>query len=531
MWRRLLSHPYRLLIALLLSLIAAALAPPKPIAAHPLGNFSVNRYTSLEIEPAGLRLRYVLDMAEIPTFQLRPDIDRDGDDAIDPAESDHFRRALLDQIAANLALRLDDRRLSLQLGQSTLDFPPGQGDLLTLRLEATFTAELPPAAGEWRVDYADGNYPDRPGWKEIVVLPTPGVSLLESTALTEDLSRGLLDYPEDLLQSPPALDAVSFRAAPLTGQLSAAAQTAAPAGDEVRLPADRFGSDELADRFAALAALPDPGPGVLALALVVAVVLGALHALSPGHGKAVVGAYLVGSRGTARHALFLGLTTTITHTAGVFAFGLLVLAAAQFIQPAQLYPWLGVMSGLMVAAIGLSLFRQRWSALRGRPHTHHHHHLPADHHHHPVHPAHPGETLPTDHHHHHPGDHADHHHHPVHPAHPCEKTPASVTWRSLLALGISGGILPCPSALLLLLSAIALGRVALGLVLIVAFSIGLAGVLTIVGLLLIFAGRVLERTPIRGGRLVSLIPLLSAVFVALAGALIAFNALLQTGLL
>lgn len=119
----------------------------------------------------------------------------------------------------------------------------------------------------------------------------------------------------------------------------------------------------------------------------------------------------------------------------------------------------------------------------------------------------------------------------MHPAHPCEKTPASVTWRSLLALGISGGILPCPSALLLLLSAIALGRVALGLVLIVAFSIGLAGVLTIVGLLLIFAGRVLERAPIRGGRLVSLIPLLSAVFVALAGALIAFNALLQTGFL
>ena len=251
------------------------------------------------------------------------------------------------------------------------------------------------------------------------------------------------------------------------------------------------------------------------ITLLTAFGLGAAHALTPGHGKTVVGAYLVGSRGTAKHAVFLGLTTTITHTAGVFLFGLIVLFASQFILPEQLYPWLGVTSGLLVVWIGLSLVYGRWRAM----------HQPAHHHQH-------------DHHHDHNHDHHHDHDHTVgyhthfgightH-THPHNE---DITWRSLLALGISGGLIPCPSALVVLLSAIALGRVALGLALITVFSLGLASVLTGIGLVLVYAGKLFQRLPGDNGRFIQAIPVLSALFITLVGIGITFRAFLEIGLI
>jgi ABC-type nickel/cobalt efflux system permease component RcnA len=257
----------------------------------------------------------------------------------------------------------------------------------------------------------------------------------------------------------------------------------------------RFSSD----RFAELITVGNPGPGLLAGVLLLAFGLGAAHALTPGHGKTIVGAYLVGSRGTAKHALFLGLTTTITHTAGVFAFGLLVLFASQFIVPEQLYPWLGVLSGLLVVTIGFSLLRGRWRDWRKKPDIDHselegyHTHFGIGHNH----------------------------------------TPATneVSWRSLLALGVSGGLLPCPSALVLLLSAVALQRVAFGLLLIVIFSFGLASVLTGIGLTLVYAGRWFSRLDMGNGRWAKALPVFSALFITLAGIGITVQALVQTGAL
>ncbi|MBA3534244.1 MAG: sulfite exporter TauE/SafE family protein, partial [Ardenticatenales bacterium] len=210
---------------------------------------------------------------------------------------------------------------------------------------------------------------------------------------------------------------------------------------------------------------------------------------------------LVGSRGTVGHALFLGLTTTITHTAGVFALGLMTLFLSQYILPEQLYPWLSVLSGLLVVGIGVSLFSQRlrrFLAARTNSAEHDHH----------------------DHDHGHDHDHSHSHSH---------MPPATVTWRSLLALGISGGLLPCPSALVLLLSAMALGRVGLGLVLIIAFSLGLASVLTGIGVLLVHAQRLFERIPV-SGRLFQALPVGSALLITLAGLGITVQALAQTGL-
>ena len=246
--------------------------------------------------------------------------------------------------------------------------------------------------------------------------------------------------------------------------------------------------------------------GTLLIAIAGAFVWGGMHALSPGHGKTIVGAYLVGARATAQHALFLGLTTTITHTVAVFGLGLVALFASRFVVPAQLYPWLSCLSGLMVVAIGLNLFisrLQNTQFLSSHTHNRHSHHYHHDHHH----------------------PHGGSHHSPVTPI--TDEAPPS--WRSLLTLGISGGLVPCPSALVVLLSAVALGRVGFGLVMVLAFSLGLAGVLTGLGLLLVRTKRLFDRLPLQR-RLVKVLPAVSAFCVALLGVGITTQALLQLGL-
>jgi ABC-type nickel/cobalt efflux system permease component RcnA len=195
---------------------------------------------------------------------------------------------------------------------------------------------------------------------------------------------------------------------------------------------------------------------------------GAAHALSPGHGKTIVTAYLVGQRGTPRHAALLGLIVTATHTVGVFALGLVTLLLSRFVVPDHLYPWLNLTSGLLVVTIGASVLSSRLRSRRA--HAHHHHH---------------------------------HHHY-------------EISRRSLVAVGVSGGLLPCPSALVVLLAAITLHRVAFGLLLIVAFSAGLALSITGIGLVAVLAKRAFRRVSFEG-RLVRLLPAISALVIVVAG--------------
>jgi ABC-type nickel/cobalt efflux system permease component RcnA len=196
---------------------------------------------------------------------------------------------------------------------------------------------------------------------------------------------------------------------------------------------------------------------------------GALHALSPGHGKAMVAAYLVGTRGTTRDAVALGATVTITHTIGVFALGFVTLALSAYVLPQDLYQWLNLVSALLVLSVGAAVLRKR---------THHHHH------------------------------HDGHHHHD------------HVTKKSILAMGASAGIIPCPSALVVLLGAIAQHQIGLGLVLITAFSMGLAATLTGLGVLVVRAARV-PLTP----RAAAVIPALSAALIVLVGIVMTAKAL------
>lgn len=247
--------------------------------------------------------------------------------------------------------------------------------------------------------------------------------------------------------------------------------------------------------------------GTLLVAIAASFLWGGIHAMSPGHGKTIVGAYLVGARATAQHAVFLGLTTTITHTLAVFGLGLITLFASRFIVPEQLYPWLSCLSGLMVVAIGLNLFisRLRNSHFHGT-HSHYTHDEHSHHHEHA-----------------HTHDSSNHSHLPP------LTNEAPPSWRNLLTLGVSGGLVPCPSALVVLLSAIALGRVGFGLLMVLAFSLGLAGVLTGLGLLLVHTKRLFDRLPLQRS-LMQVLPALSAFCVALLGLGITTQALMQIGL-
>jgi nickel/cobalt transporter (NicO) family protein len=260
---------------------------------------------------------------------------------------------------------------------------------------------------------------------------------------------------------------------------------ALPSGRGVKLP-------EQEDLLAMLRASELSVPLVVG-ALVAVMVWGAGHALTPGHGKTIVAAYLIGSRSTPWHALYLGLTVTLTHTLGVFALGLVALFASSYVLPEQLYPWLGAVSGLVVVGLGGVLFWRRVRPLLARwGYNHHRTHRHG--HYHPDHP-HAHEHLDSHGHPHGPEHHHTHNHGHGHSHLPPGADGSPVTWRSLLGLGVSGGLLPCPSALVLLVTAVSINRAALGMVLVVAFSLGLAGVLTMVGLLFVKGSRLVQRAP------------------------------------
>ena len=421
----------------------AALVLPAAASAHPLGNFTINRFSRLETSGPRLYVLYVLDMAEIPTFQAG---------RIDP-------QAYARRIARNAELTVDGRRARLTPVAHALAHPRGAGGLRTTRLEVMLRG--PVLRHESRVVYHDNNYRDRIGWKEIVV-----------GSNAHSVSDELRAYPKDLLSSPLDVTSVTARVAPSSGPSTPPALTR---GRALQAP------DRVADSgFARLIGRRHLSALVILASLAAALFWGAAHALSPGHGKTIVTAYLVGSRGTPLHAALLGLVVTATHTVGVFALGLVTLTLSQFVVPDRLYPWLNLVSGLLVVAVGATVLLTRLRHRRAHAHGHAHVH------------AH---------------DHHDGHAH---------GTAGALGWRSLVGVGVSGGLLPCPSALVVLLGAISLHRVAFGLLLIVAFSAGLALSITGVGLLAVVAKRAFSRASF-DGRLVSLLPALSALVILAAG--------------
>ncbi len=486
----------RTLVTLILA-VAALAGFAQPASAHPLGNFTVNHYSLIEVDRGAVRLTYVIDMAEIPTFQALGSGDRS------PAAARAYALAHIGGWARTLDLSVDGRPVALATQAVTASLRPGQAGLEIMRVQAELTGTVP-GAGPFTLAYHDRSFEGQLGWREIVMRAGSGAVLTRSGVATQDVSHMLRHYPTGLLQTP--LQVTSASAGYRYG--SGRSVTVAP-----QVPGGGVAIGTSETGFTSLIGHSSLTPGFVALALALAIAWGALHALSPGHGKSIVAAYLIGSRGTARHAAFLGATVTVTHTTGVFALGMVALLLSHYIVPETLYPWLGVLSGLLVIVMGASILSRRLSSTANRPepdHRHHHHH-----HHHHEHDHHHG--------HHHHGDHG--HHHAGHTHMPPGADGSPITRRSLLMLGISGGILPCPSALVVMLGAIALHRIAFGLLLVLAFSIGLALTLTSIGLVVVYARRLIERAPVSGGRVTAWIPVFSAGVITLLGVGVTVQAL------
>jgi nickel/cobalt exporter len=430
-------------LALLVGVVAA-LAVPAAASAHPLGNFTINRFSRVEVEGPRVYVRYVLDLAEIPTFQAGR------------IDAQTYAR----RIARGARLTVNGQPARLSPVAQALAHPRGAGGLPTTRLEVVLRG--PRLSGPAAVTYRDGNFAGRIGWQEVVVGDAPS------------RSRELRAYPQDLLSSPLDVSSVSTRLAPGRG---ADTPPALSPGASLRAP------DRVADSgFAGLIGREHLGFWVVLASLGLALFWGAAHALSPGHGKSIVTAYLVGRRGTPRHAALLGLVVTVTHTIGVFALGLVTLLLSRFIVPEDLYPWLNLVSGLLVVGIGGAVLRGRWQHRRAHAHGAHH----------------------------------DHHHH--------EHREGDPSLRSLLAVGVSGGLLPCPSALVVLLAAISLHRVGYGLVLIVAFSVGLAATITGIGVVAVLARNAFARLSFEG-RALRLLPAASAALILAAGIVMTIHAI------
>ncbi len=485
-------------------------AAPQALA-HPLGNFTVNHYSGLDLWPGSIRIQYVVDMAEIPTYQETPNIDANGDGTITDSERQAWADRTAPALMANVTLRFDGTQAKLRVASDSMSFRPGQAGLPILRMVAAFVGSFPSSTG--RVEYQDRNYPGRIGWKEITARSEPGLALTGSSVPAASVSNALLAYPVDMLSSPLDVMTATFSFQPGPGS---AAGASGPGGRTVSgAPVASGGS------FAGLVRWRLT-PLVLALSLLLAFGFGAVHALGPGHGKTITAAYLVGSGAKRAQATAVGIAVSLMHTASVLALGLVFLVLARSFPPERVYPWLELVTGLVALGLGSYLLVVRIRATRRgmdpwHGHTHsgdlvegqgHGAHVPG---HAGLQAGHAGpqmmdasigvmvlerdQELTQDHPH----------------THPSPDIARSVTSRSLLALAVAGGILPSPTAFVVLLGAVRAHRIAYGLGLILAFSVGLAAALVLVGVFALRARSVVSNK--LTGRWGGLLPIGSAMLI------------------
>ena len=431
--------------------------------AHPMGNFSINHYALIMPAQHSVEVLYVLDIAELPTLQLLQKWDLTRDSA--PEALRARVRAEAREWASGLEISENGHAVPASVDRVEYAIQNGAGGLPVIRVNMHL--RFPGMQGA--LDYQDNNFSERAGWKEIVIEARPGVAISKASPDDADRSRALTAYPQDPTLAPPQdtrshvewslsaplvtripHPAAAERASPQPPQGTPSAPRRSVGTDSTPIEANSLGAVRRNDFLSrTLAKGKNLSLGVALLCLCVAFGLGALHAIEPGHGKTMVAAYLVGSRGTVRQALFLGGMVTFTHTATVFVLGFVTLFLSRYLLPETLTKWLGVVSGVSIIWIGgLLLFRR----LRKLSHAHDHHH---------------------------------HHDHP-HGTHKHSHVPeGEVSFGSLVALGVSGGLVPCPAALVLLLSCISIGRPGLGLLFLISFSMGLALVLMLIGVMVL----------------------------------------------
>ena len=469
--------------------VAVLALPAQSASAHPLGNLSVNQALALNLYANRVDVAAVIDLAELPTLQERAAVAVEG--------SARYNARICQQLARDLTVRLNGRRLVWTVRPTGFEYQPGSAGLHTTRVTCALSADADLAAAS-TVDVTNGYRADRIGWRELTATGH-GVHPVDPPIPARSVTDELRAYPTDLLGSPLDQRSARLRVDPGDGPAALGPKTHLQRGDPVSrwiASADRTLERLVGDRLTPLV-------GVLAVALALA--LGAGHAALPGHGKTVMAAYLAGRHGRPRDALVVGAVVTFTHTGGVLVLGLLLTTAAGLAGEVVL-SWLGVASGVLVAALGVAMLL---TALHRRAPAHDHAH---DHRH--------------GHDHHHGHDHRHHTHRDHH--HPHETGPGRRL--GLVGMGVAGGLVPSPSALVVLLGAIGLGHTAFGVLLVAAYGVGMAGTLTAAGLLLI---RLRDRWTARPHRsltrLAGLIPAGSAALVLCVGLGLAGRAAMALG--
>jgi nickel/cobalt exporter len=530
-------------LAAVVGLLAVVLLPAIA-AAHPLGNFTINHYTGIRVEPDRILLDVVIDQAEIPTFQARLDFDIDGDGEVSDGETETGRVTACEGLRPALTLTVDGAQPRLTLTEAGLTFPQGVGGLATMRMVCGFSAETGPLAAGARIEYADTSSSDRLGWREIVT----GGSAMTLTARdgaprSESASARLTAYPTNLLTQALADTSISFAATPggptspaydipdaspvagaagadgatstpLSSGSGGAAMTpvappAAAAAAVAGTPGGVTGSD-----LPSIFRTTDVTPIVLLVSILTAAALGAGHALTPGHGKTLMAAYLVGTRGTPLHAAGLGLSVTFSHTLGILLLAGLVVGAQGILPPDVVVRSAPVVAAISIVVIGGWMLLGEARRRRRHGHVHRDTDQAADGHAAHGHDEHPG---------------AEHSHGGVRHSH-LPLAGATISWRSLFVLGLAGGLIPSTSALLILLGSIAAGRPAFGFVLVVAFGLGMAIVMGGIGLALVLARGRLDRVESTSalGRLSTSVPLVASVLVFGLGIYLTIQALAGT---
>ncbi|WP_019059224.1 urease accessory protein UreH domain-containing protein [Streptomyces prunicolor] len=494
---------------------ALLLVPTASASAHPLGNFTVNRYDGLVVAPGELRVTHIEDLAEIPATQVKPEIKRLG--------MTEWARQRCDKAAEGSKVTVDGRTVALTPGSSTARLRPGQAGLNTLRVECSSNAALPKGSTV-TLGFHSAGLTTGPGWREITAR-ADRMTLTKSDVAKKSISHELTSYPKDLLSSPADTTTASLHARPGGPALTDADQSTSEPPAASVLPR---GADRWTEALNNLVARHHLTVGFAALALLIAIALGAMHALAPGHGKTLMAATAAARGGRARlkDVLPLAASVTVTHTLGVVALGLLVTAGSA--ATPSVIAWLGIASGVLVLFAGANLVRRAWRN-RPRPQAHSHPHPhPHDH---------PHETAETperalvlvsahteaassaphahphphshddDHTHGHSHDHDHGHDHPHPHDHAVEHTHGGFTHthetaptvRGTILLGFAGGLVPSPSAVVVLVGAAALGQAWFGLLLVVAYGVGLALTLTAAGFAVVKLGtgmnRVLDRRP------------------------------------
>ena len=436
---------------------AVAVLGAAPASAHPLGNFTTNTYAGLVVRTDGVAVDYVVDLAEVPTLQAR----RSG-----PPECE--------ELAGGLDVTVDGRAVRLAVAGSDLSYPPGQGGLDTLRLECRFEAAVD--VGTAGVDLHDGNLTGRVGWHEVTAVGD-GSTLVDSDVPDTSVSSRLTHYPS---QAPLDQRSASVSAQPGGPRLDGGTAPSSAA-------AERAGDDRFSKAFTSLVGDRSVTPAFGLLAALLAVALGCLHALAPGHGKTLMAAYVLGEDSRLRQLAGLGLTVAATHTMGVLVLGVAV-SASTAVAPEAVLTGTSVASGVLLAAVGAGLLARRFR--RGS----------------------------AEHDHGHPHGHGHHHH-----------LPRAGSWR-VVGMGFAGGLVPSPSALVVLLGATALGRVWFGVLLVMAYGIGMAASLVAAGALLVRARPRLDawsRGPGRIGAAVRALPLITAGGLLVGGLSLAARAIVR----